>query len=63
MGPTQIKKNQMNKKKRRCSRERNENFFFFSLIFSRFSLRFTEFRPPDFVEIKTKSALRNEGYA
>ena len=67
MGPTQIKKikNKMNKKKRRCSREEwNENFFFlFSLFFSRFSLRFTEFRPPDFVGINTKSALRDEGYA
>ena len=67
MGPTQIKnnkkKNKMNKKKIRCSREQRNEFFLFSLFFYRFSLRFTEFRRSEFVEINTKSALRDEGYA
>ena len=38
-------------------------FFIILFFFSRLSLRFTKFRPPDFVGINTESALRDEGYA
>ena len=38
-------------------------FFIILFFFSRLSLRFTEFRPSDFVGINTESALCDESYA
>ena len=44
-------------------REKWEGEFFFFFLFITFILRFSSFRPSDFVGINTESALRDEGYA
>ena len=61
MGPTQInnKKNQKQKKRKREGRERDRQqvsfiFFIIIFIFSRFSLRYTEIGPSEFVEARSK---------
>ena len=36
---------------------------FFNFFLSSLFLRFMEIGPPEFVGLRTKSALRNEGYA
>ena len=69
--PLSIKKRKTNKTKKkkkemiisfgRGSEDGERKFKFF--LFSNFSLRFTEFRPLDFVGSNTESALRYEGYA
>ena len=50
--------NQFRRKKVR-PRERILSFYSYFLLF----IRFTEFRPSEFVGSNTKSALRDEGYA
>ena len=64
------------KKKEKKNKQKNKNEKFIltdrtrfrrevslkKFLFSFLSLRFTEFRPSDFVGSNTKSALRDEGY-
>ena len=69
MGPTQIKKNKLNKKKRRCGSQRAEQpkeFFFFFFLFSFFLSLLSLIYGNRTVRIrrgKKQSALLIEGYA